>query len=112
MSRSHITTHVLDVMSGKPAVGIDVALHEADCNGPPLARETTDENGRISALGPAELPVGTYRLVFTTGPYFAKRDQDTFFPEVVLTFSLVDETQHYHIPLLLSPFSYTTYRGN
>lgn len=112
MSRSHITTHVLDVMHGAPAAGIAVALVARTGSDEAIAQATTDSDGRIHQLGPSELSVGTYRLVFDTGAYFVARSQATFFPEIVLTVSLTDTRQHYHVPLLLSPFSYTTYRGS
>jgi 5-hydroxyisourate hydrolase len=69
----------------------------------------TDADGRVASLGPETLPAGTYRLTFDTGGYLAH----TFFPEVTITFTVTDEPrQHYHVPLLLSPFGYTTYRGS
>ncbi len=75
-------------------------------------RNRTDADGRISQLGPDELPPGEYRLRFDTGAYFAARGVDTFYPEVVLTVRVADDGRHVHAPLLLSPFAYSTYRGS
>lgn len=106
MSRSRVTTHVLDAVSGRPAVGVAARLEGAD--GSVLARGTTDDDGRIADLGPVDLAPGTYRITFDTGPYFAA----TFYPEVVLSFTIDDPQEHYHVPLLLSPYAYSTYRGS
>ena len=105
---SHVTTHILDATSGAPAVGVEVAL--AAVPGAPLARGLTDRDGRL-ALGPAALPPGDYTLVFGTGAYFAALGVDAFYPSVTVTFTVADRP-HYHVPLLLSPFAYSTYRGS
>ncbi|GAB3841656.1 hydroxyisourate hydrolase [Nesterenkonia populi] len=106
---SLITTHVLDNSTGLPAAGIAVVL--AAPNGDQIAVGTTDEDGRIGELGPEALDPGAYQLRFATGEHFAARGQQTFFPEVVITFD-VGDAAHYHVPLLLSPFAYSTYRGS
>ncbi|RXZ51212.1 hydroxyisourate hydrolase [Agromyces fucosus] len=113
MSISQITTHVLDAVHGRPAAGVPVEL---------LAREgdewrligtgTTDADGRATRLAASSVPSGEYRLRFDTGAYFAARDTETFYPEVLLTFLVAEEGRHYHVPLLLSPFAYSTYRGS
>ncbi|WP_022893055.1 hydroxyisourate hydrolase [Agromyces subbeticus] len=113
MSISQITTHVLDAMTGRPAEGVPVEL---------LAREggqwtlvgagATDADGRAKQLGPSSVAPGEYRLRFGTGAYFAARGTETFFPEVLLSFLVAEEGRHYHVPLLLSPFAYSTYRGS
>lgn len=103
---STVTTHVLDVSHGRPASGVPVALEDADGNG--IAHGATDEDGRIRDLGPDNLPSGTYRLLFSTATYLG---DDTFYPEVSITFSVTDD-EHYHVPLLLSRYGYTTYRGS
>jgi 5-hydroxyisourate hydrolase len=103
---SHITTHVLDSALGVPAAGVPVALF---ANGELLAEGTTDADGRISALGPDLLPPSNYTLVFDTAAYFGARP--SFFPRVILDFA-VTGPEHYHVPLLLSPFAYSTYRGS
>ena len=112
-SVSHITTHVLDAVQGLPASGVAVqlsALRDGDWQ--LLAEAVTDADGRAKQLGPEAVPAGAYRLRFDTGAYFATRSIPTFFPEAQLTFVIDDEARHYHVPLLLSPFAYSTYRGS
>ncbi|NIH80222.1 hydroxyisourate hydrolase [Amycolatopsis viridis] len=108
---SAITTHVLDTALGRPAAGVRVRLERA---GKPevLATGATDDDGRVRDLGPDRLDAGAYRLVFDTAAYFAATGQTCFFPEITLTFALADPGQHYHVPVLLSPFAYSTYRGS
>lgn len=108
---SAVTTHVLDAAAGKPATGIAVRLDNADGT-TELGRATTDDDGRARDIGPDQLDAGDYRLTFDTGEYFARTSTDTFYPQVQITFRIVDPTQHYHVPLLLSPFAYSTYRGS
>jgi 5-hydroxyisourate hydrolase len=112
---SAITTHVLDLSTGRPAAGVDVVLHmlEGDAAWRELGRGATDEDGRLRTLLPSGAPVGagTYRLVFDTGAYFARRSTRSFYPHVIVVFSVTAEP-HYHVPLLLSPFGYSTYRGS
>ena len=113
VARSHITTHVLDTAAGKPAAGVAASLWSLRDGGwNQVGEGTTDGDGRISSLGPEELPPGTYRIDFATGDYFDATGTDTFFPSVSLTFTLANPEQHYHVPLLLSPFAYSTYRGS
>jgi 5-hydroxyisourate hydrolase len=113
MSISHVTTHVLDTSSGQPAADVLVSLHVLDgASWVRIAGGVTDSDGRLKQLGPERLPSGTYRLVFDTGKYFAASGTEAFFPEVALTFSVLESEAHYHVPLLLSPFAYSTYRGN
>lgn len=112
MTPSHITTHVLDTGTGRPAQGITAQLSAQSAAGwDPVAAGTTDADGRIRSLGPEQVDPGTYRITFATGEYFGSTGTGTFFPEVTLTFS-VTSTEHYHVPLLLSPFAYSTYRGS
>jgi 5-hydroxyisourate hydrolase len=111
---SAITTHVLDVSIGRPAAGIDVQLEH---NNHVIGAGTTDDDGRIGSLGPDEVHAGGYRLRFATAAYFEACGVDAFYPEVCVDFVVADPTQpdlkqHWHIPLLLSPFSYSTYRGS
>ncbi|WP_032392559.1 hydroxyisourate hydrolase [Rhodococcoides fascians] len=108
--KSHVTAHVLDAARGVPAQGVSIVL--ADHHGIHVADAVTDEQGRVGALGPTELTPGTYRLTFATGAYFAAQQTECFHPEVVVTFEITAPDQHYHIPLLLSPFAFTTYRGS
>jgi 5-hydroxyisourate hydrolase len=104
-----LSTHVLDAMSGRPAAGVAVTL--TDAAGTTLATASTDDDGRIATLGDA-LAAGVYRLTFDTGGYFARRDVPTFYPEVVIAFHVTDALGKYHVPVLLSPFAYSTYRGS
>ena len=113
MTVSHITTHVLDAVQGVPAPGVAVQLFaQDDPDWRLVAEAVTDADGRAKQLGPEHLPAGAYRLRFDTGAYFAASDTPTFFPEALLTFLVDEERPHYHVPLLLSPFAYSTYRGS
>jgi 5-hydroxyisourate hydrolase len=89
--------------------GLRVRLYRGD---ELIADETTDADGRIREAFPALDASGTYRLIFDTGDYFAKRDVACFYPEVAVCFAVSDPRGHYHVPLLLSPFAYSTYRGS
>jgi 5-hydroxyisourate hydrolase len=116
---SAVTTHVLDTARGVPAAGVQVWLEHISADGPTeIARTRTSRDGRASGLGPERLTPGTYRLVFDTAEYFAKTgsgERAAFFPEVAITFTADSgggEMPHYHVPLLLSPFGYSTYRGS
>lgn len=112
MTVSHVTTHILDTGAGRPAADVAVVLYAQDSNGwSRLADSSTDADGRAKDLGPEELAPGTYRLNFSTGDYYARQGTATFFPEVDLIFQ-VTGAEHYHVPLLLSPFAYSTYRGS
>jgi 5-hydroxyisourate hydrolase len=111
---SAITTHVLDTARGVPARGLPVRLEVLSGKGRwrALARGVTDANGRIPDLGPDESPKrGLYRLTFDTAAYFRSGKVPCFFPSVSVLFEVKDPAQHYHVPLLLSPFGYSTYRG-
>ena len=113
--RSHITTHVLDAARGLPASEVEVTLEQradADSTWTEVGRGRTDADGRLASLGPAALPVGRYRVTFDTGAYFAAQGTPTFYPEVAVVVELTDPAAHYHVPLLLSPFAYSTYRGS
>lgn len=107
-----ITTHVLDTRRGRPAEGLAVTLAAADSGGwRRLAAARTGVDGRIDPLGePAG--AGVHRLVFDTGGYFAARGEETFYPEVVVVFTVRDPAVHHHVPLLVSAYGYTTYRGS
>ena len=113
---SGITTHVLDLAVGRPASGVAVRLElqSADRGWITLAERHTNEDGRVKDLiSPgAKLDAGRYRLTFATGPYFAARGQECFHPEAAITFDVRDGAQHHHVPLLVSPFGYSTYRGS
>lgn len=116
---SNITTHVLDVARGHPAAGVHVRLEiqTGGREGEPwktLGQGVTDADGRLKTLLPTDAPLaeGIYRLTFDTANYFRAQAVNTFYPEVKVTFFVADGTQHYHVPLLLSPFGYSTYRGS
>lgn len=110
---STITTHVLDTGLGLPAAGVPVRLERLDgAHYTELAAATTDTDGRVRELGSEQAEPGTYRLVFDTGAYFAEAGQTGFYPEVSVVFALDDPDRHHHVPLLLSPFGYSTYRGS
>jgi 5-hydroxyisourate hydrolase len=108
---SGITTHVLDVVLGKPAAGIAVRLEKRDDAAWILIREgATDADGRCRGLADDAAP-GAYRLTFATAAYFERLGRKSIYPEISVTFICGDE-KHYHLPLLLSDNSYTTYRGS
>jgi 5-hydroxyisourate hydrolase len=116
-ARSLVTTHVLDTARGRPAAGLPVRLERvtglpAGQASEQVASGRTGPDGRVSDLGPAQLPAGTYRLVFDTAGYLAGQAGPAFFPEVAVTFTIDGRQPHYHVPLLLSPFGYSTYRGS
>jgi 5-hydroxyisourate hydrolase len=114
-----LTTHVLDTMHGSPAAGMAVALYRIEPAGPVLLQSLQlNADGRADGpllSGPAFVP-GRYRLVFSVAAYFSGRGvalpQPPFLGEVPLDFGLADEAWHYHVPLLVSPWSYSTYRGS
>jgi 5-hydroxyisourate hydrolase len=110
-----ITTHVLDTAGGRPGKGIPIALERSEVGGSWVAvgSGVTDDDGRLRTLTPVGpvLP-GTYRLRFDTATYAIASGQPCFFPIVEIQFAVVDGAQHYHVPLLLSPFGYSTYRGS
>ncbi len=109
-----ISTHVLDIGKGQPARGVRAVLERKALGGifVPCGEGITDVNGRIAQLLSSGEPLetGVYRLTFFTSDYF--EGQEHFHPEVILTFMVRDATTHYHVPLLLSPYGYTTYRGS
>ena len=110
-----LSVHVLSLQDGLPSPGIAVTLDKQDGKQwQPLNSGSTDAQGRIGALFPEnkKLEPGTYRVTFQTGKWFADHQAKTFFPEVPVIFTVDGSVPHYHIPLLLSPFGYSTYRGN
>ncbi|KAJ1301576.1 hypothetical protein OPQ81_008824 [Rhizoctonia solani] len=114
-TKSPITCHVLDSTLGKPAANVNVRLEAMEGSAfVTLASGQTDSDGRCTNLLPAEprLKTGVYKMIFHTGEYFEKDKRDTFYPVVEIIFHLAKPDEHYHIPLLLSPWSYTTYRGS
>lgn len=113
---SAITTHILDISQGRPAQGVPVTLEflTAPDEWQRLGSGVTDGDGRLRTLLPsdAQLTPGIYRLTFDTAAYFAAHSLDGFYPAVTIVFTIRDAAQHYHVPLLLSPFGYSTYRGS
>ncbi|MDQ3800430.1 MAG: hydroxyisourate hydrolase [Acidobacteriota bacterium] len=113
---SAITTHILDVSAGVPARGVGVTLERRTAGGDweIIGKGATDGDGRLRDLLDSEavLQPGDYRLTFETGAYFAGLQIQGFYPQAAVTFTVRDAAQHYHVPLLLSPFGYSTYRGS
>jgi 5-hydroxyisourate hydrolase len=110
---SPITTHVLDTSIGQPAVGVGVVLErQVSAGWTELGRGVTDADGRNRSLMSGDLSAGVYRLTFATDAYFAAQGTAGFFPEVSIVFRIDESRSHYHVPLLLSPFGYSTYRGS
>ena len=112
---SKITSHVLDVSIGRPAANLSVRLEAGSGAGEwsETARGVTDADGRVKDLSAGKnLPEGVYRLTFDTAAYFASRKVATLYPQVLIVFEVTNPQEHYHIPLLLSPFGYATYRGS
>lgn len=111
---SGVSTHVLDTARGLPAAGIAVTLEAAaGTDWRELAAGTTDADGRVPGLLPGGFPAaGDYRLRFATGPYFRRTGDPVFYPEVVIHVRTDTPGGKYHLPLLLSPFGYSTYRGS
>jgi hydroxyisourate hydrolase len=110
-----ISTHVLDTSLGKPAQGVAVTLElQASGEWTPRGQGVTDADGRAANLEPPGwgAAAGRYRLTFDTAAYFAARGMAAFFPAVQIVFDVTDPSQKYHVPLLLSPFGYSTYRGS
>jgi 5-hydroxyisourate hydrolase len=112
---SAITTHVLDTSCGAPAAGVQVVLERAGAGGEwsLVGRGTTDADGRLRTLvsDPSAVGHGIYRLVFFTQSYFDALAVRSFYPHVTVAFEVVEGEPHYHVPLLISPFGYSTYRG-
>lgn len=110
---SSITTHILDTSRGKPAEGVSVILYQQHREWFEMARGITNTDGRISDLLPKEtvLSTGIYKLRFETGAYFTQHGSTTFYPFVEIVFAITTG-EHYHVPLLLNPFGYSTYRGS
>jgi 5-hydroxyisourate hydrolase len=110
-----LSTHVLDTALGRPAKGLGITLERKDPSGQwqEVSASVTDDDGRVAkhALAPDGLSRGTYQLTFATGPYLARVHGQGFYPYAPIVFE-VTEDQHYHVPLLLSPYGLSTYRGS
>jgi 5-hydroxyisourate hydrolase len=111
-----ITTHILDTSLGMPARNVGVTLEQLDTYGQSrlIGEARTDQDGRARDLLPADaaLAPGRYRLSFDVGSYFTATRRETLYPQVSVTIEIRDATQHYHVPLLISPYGYSTYRGS
>jgi len=111
---SHLTTHILDTTLGKPAAGVLIVLYQQNSNDwKEIVRGITNHDGRITDWLPKDsvLPAGCYKLKFETGDYFKKGMILAFYPFIEVVFNITDAS-HYHVPLLLNPFGYSTYRGS
>lgn len=108
-----ISTHVLDTARGRPAAGIAVRLERHDDDWREVHAATTDADGRVGdLLAGQELAAGRYRVTFATGDYHRDLGEPAFHPQVTVEFTVTAPDEHHHVPLLLSPFGYTTYRGS
>jgi 5-hydroxyisourate hydrolase len=114
LNKSPITTHVLDTAKGRPAFGIKVQLQRQSATGDwrTIGSGQTDTDGRATQLTHEPLQVARYRIAFATAEYFAVQGVECFYPAVSIEFHVAYVDQHYHVPLLLSPFGYSTYRGS
>jgi 5-hydroxyisourate hydrolase len=113
--RGKLSTHVLDTASGRPAAGLKIQLWRIEVNERQLLKEViTNQDGRTDTplLLEDELKLGVYELVFQVGPYFLKTAEDAFLEDVPVRFRILNSEENYHVPLLVSPWSYTTYRGS
>ena len=110
-----ISTHVLDTSIGRPAAGVPVRLQRRDgADWNDVSEHATNDDGRVAALLPpgAKFETGTFRLTFDVASYFARRGLEGFYATVAIEFVVRDAAQHYHVPLLLNPYGYSTYRGS
>ncbi|KTS76995.1 hydroxyisourate hydrolase [Pseudomonas oryzihabitans] len=110
-----LSVHVLNLETGVPSAGVHVTLErQVGESWQPMAEEVTNEQGRVPALFPEDqtFAKGEYRLVFKTGDYYRQQGRSAFFPEIPVVFEVTQPAQHYHIPLLLSPYGFSTYRGS
>lgn len=112
MQKAPITTHILNLDSGKPAAGVRVTLHRLDTQ-EPIASATTDGDGRIMQWeNTFEIKAGNYLLHFAVAPWYEGQALSNFYPEIQLIFRVVNPQEHYHVPLLLNAYGYSTYRGS
>lgn len=108
-----LSTHVLDTAAGVPAAGVTITLYRLDDGArSELAKGETNADGRVASPFGGELAVGWYELVFEAGDYFAKSGTAAFYDEIAVRFVVEDNRRHYHVPILLSPWGYSTYRGS
>lgn len=108
-----LSTHVLDVMRGKPAAGLEVRLYRITGDSrSEIAAGKTDADGRIAAPFGGDLQAGVYELLFFAGAYLQAQNAEVFYPQIPVQFLITSSSEKYHIPLLLSAFGYSTYRGS
>jgi 5-hydroxyisourate hydrolase len=108
-----ITTHILDTAHGRPAAGVSARLEVQEADGwREIGAGVTNEDGRIADLGPDKLQIGNYRIEVDVGAYYRQTETSAFFSTVCLSFTVGDPAEHYHVPLLISPFAISTYRGS
>lgn len=112
MKKAAITTHILNLDTGKPAANVRVTLHRLDTN-LPLASASTDTDGRIMQWeNDFELQAGSYLLYFAVGDWYLQQGKSSFYPEIQISFQVINLQEHYHVPLLLNAYGYSTYRGS
>lgn len=110
---SPITTHVLDTSIGRPAQGVRITLEFLDGESfREVGEGTTDDDGRVTDLLEGSLEEGTYKITFHVGEYFDGKGLSSFYPSVPVVFAIQSPSEHYHVPLLLNPYGYSTYRGS
>ncbi len=110
---SPLTTHALDTATGKPAAGLPILLEHLGDTWERIAQGTTNADGRVAdLLDPGQLVRGTWRITFDTGAYFELHGVKGFYPYVTVVFEVTEPSDHHHVPLLISPFGYSTYRGS
>ncbi len=108
-----ISTHILDTSKGRPAAGVRVTLEQRAMQGwVQVGQGHTDSDGRCKTLTPEDFSKGEYRISFDTGGYYGGLGEQTFYPVVKIVFEVLDASEHFHVPLLLNPFGYSTYRGS
>lgn len=108
-----ITSHVLDTSIGKPAAGIGISLHRKNDDAwAAIGDAVTDDDGRVASLTGNTCEPGHYQITFAVADYFERRNVESFYPVIKIEFTVVDAAQHYHVPLLLNPFGFSTYRGS
>jgi 5-hydroxyisourate hydrolase len=109
-----VSTHVLDVSKGRPAAGVPISIEKKGIDSGWITCNSgaTDADGRMKLIAEGALHEGVYRITFDTGAYFAAQGVEGFYPEAAIVFTVRDAAAHYHVPLLLSPYGYSTYRGS
>lgn len=105
-----LSTHILDTSRGKPAEGVRITLETLA--GDTLGEGVTNADGRVAEIGPERMEVGDYRLHFAAKEYYDQLGEESFYPEITVAFTIADADQHYHVPILLNPYGFSTYRGS